>query len=262
MMVGGVLLTAAILKAQRLLTEPALGTGLFESRWFQVLLVEGEVGCGLALALGLWPRITRGAALLLFAAFFGVALAKVLSGARSCACFGNVQVRPWLAVLLDAGLVSALWCCQPAAPATGSHRFALTAGLFALLLFPIALFGFARDKAYPWLEVSPAMIELGNVPQGGRREFALHVRNPQDQSVTIEQVQSSCPCLEARGLPLVLAPGEEGTLAFVLDLAREREFTGRLRIDFRALTAAGATVFSASVQASVAPFPSFTGVSS
>src|SRR5262249_6579631 len=112
-LVGGVLLAAAILKAQRLLTEPAAGTGLLESTWFQAVLVEVEVACGLALWFGLWPAVTRWASLTLFAAFLGAALSRALTGARSCACFGAVEFSPWLAAFLDIGLFTALICYRP-----------------------------------------------------------------------------------------------------------------------------------------------------
>jgi hypothetical protein len=48
-----VLLTAAVLKADRLMREPALQTNLVESRWFLIGVVE----CELLLALWLLSRL-------------------------------------------------------------------------------------------------------------------------------------------------------------------------------------------------------------
>ncbi len=117
------------------------------------MLVEAELACGLALWLALWPRVTRWAAMLLFAAFFGVALSQALGGARSCTCFGsNVQVQPWLAVGLDVGMVLALVNWNVARSPVMDRpvfdaRFAIAVALLGLVSFHVALFAFAPAQA-------------------------------------------------------------------------------------------------------------------
>lgn len=253
---GTVLLVAALLKTQRLLTDAPTAASVFETRWFQVALVEAEVACALALWFGFRPALTRRAALLLFGGFLGVALSRALGGARTCACFGNVPLHPWLAVLLDCGVLAALACWRPcgdagAGPALSGDwgGFLLVAAAFALL--PVALFGFARPDAYPRLAVSPAAVELGSVQQGERRAFTMHLRNPHDKPVTIDYVRSSCPCLEPRGLPWLVSPGNEQIREFELDLAREPEFVGGLVIGLHGQTAGGGVGFSAQVSVTV-----------
>ncbi len=107
------LLVAAGLKAHQLATEPVLGTGLLESRWFLIGLVEFELFFGLWLLSGLLPRLTRLAALACFSAFACYSLYKALSGSRSCGCFGPVQVNPWHTSTLDLAIVASLVRWRP-----------------------------------------------------------------------------------------------------------------------------------------------------
>jgi hypothetical protein len=108
--VGSVLLTAAALKGHALFINPSSNTTLLQSTWFQAVLVGIEAGCGFALWLLLWPRTTRAVGMLLFAGLFGAALSQGLVGQESCACFGQMQFHPWLAVLLDASMFALLVC--------------------------------------------------------------------------------------------------------------------------------------------------------
>ncbi|MCI0377419.1 MAG: hypothetical protein L0215_07425 [Gemmataceae bacterium] len=153
LLVGGVLLSAALLKAQSLFADSPVESGIFQARRFQVMLVEAELACGLALWLALWPRVTRWAAMLLFAAFFGVALSQALGGARSCTCFGsNVQVQPWLAVVLDVGMMLALVSWNVARSPVMQRpvidaRFAIAVALLGFVSFHVALIAFAPSQA-------------------------------------------------------------------------------------------------------------------
>jgi hypothetical protein len=96
--VGLTLLTAACLKAWQALFRPtsfALDTWLVSVRWIGIGLIEVELFVGLCLALNLWRRVTWGAAVLLFAAFAVVALAKIVAGESTCGCFGEIAISPW-----------------------------------------------------------------------------------------------------------------------------------------------------------------------
>lgn len=79
---GVVLLLAAVLKAHQLVFDPPLGGGLFENRWFLAAIAELELFFGLWLLAGLYPHATRLVAMLCFAGFAGVSLAKILGGER------------------------------------------------------------------------------------------------------------------------------------------------------------------------------------
>ncbi len=261
LLVGGVLLVAAGLKTHRLFSDPSSSSGIFSSHWFQLMLVEAEVACGLALCLGLYPRLTRWAALLLFVCFLGAALSQAAAGATSCACFGNVPLHPWLAVAMDVGLLAALACWSPSEKVIASAWHAAVLCLGALLVFPVALLAFERSIVYPRLEVSPATVDMGSLTQGERRVFVLRLRNVHQKPVTIHDVESSCPCLRAHALPWALAPGDEKTVELTLDLVREPEFVGRLLIEITGTTPEHGTAFRAHVDVLVVSGPAKRGIS-
>jgi hypothetical protein len=108
-----VLLTAAGLKGYQLATEPVLGGGLLESRWFLIAVVEFEILFGLWLLSGLAPGWTWRAAVLCFGAFAAVSACKGLAGEPSCGCFGRVPVSPWYTLTFDLAVLGALFAWRP-----------------------------------------------------------------------------------------------------------------------------------------------------
>jgi len=108
-LLGLLLLTAAGLKGYQLATEPVAGTGLLDSRWFLIGVVEFELLFGLSLLAGVFPKQGWCVALACFACFASVSLAKALSGESSCGGFGQVTVNPWYTFGLDALLVCTLF---------------------------------------------------------------------------------------------------------------------------------------------------------
>ncbi|MDR1492760.1 MAG: hypothetical protein LBT05_08565 [Planctomycetaceae bacterium] len=57
-LIATVLFIAAGLKAYQLATSPDLGNSIFEARWFQTLLVEGEINLALILFFNVIPKIS------------------------------------------------------------------------------------------------------------------------------------------------------------------------------------------------------------
>ena len=108
------LLTAAALKGYDLANRPVVGSGLLESRWLLIGVVEMEILFSLWLLANIWPKLTWTAALVCFSLFTCVSLYKALSGYVSCGCFGRVQVNPWYTAILDLGVVLALLRWRPA----------------------------------------------------------------------------------------------------------------------------------------------------
>ena len=72
MVLGSLLLLAAGLKGYQLATEPIFETGLLDSRWFLIAVVEFELFFGLWLLSGVFPKPAWVAAVACFAAFAGV----------------------------------------------------------------------------------------------------------------------------------------------------------------------------------------------
>jgi len=142
-----VLLTAAGLKAHQLMAMPIAGTGLLESRWFMIGVVEFELlfslwllstllpnvfgtGCPLAGGVptengtrrvpdtfsgdeGFWTWL---ASTVLFSAFGCVSLWKALGGEATCGCFGSLEVHPWFTTAMDWAFVAALIRFRPQSP--------------------------------------------------------------------------------------------------------------------------------------------------
>lgn len=144
---GLLLIVATGLKAHQLATEPILGRGIFNSRWFLLGVVEWELLFGLWLLAGLWPRTTWVIALCCFGVFTAISLYKAISGEATCGCFGRLRVSPWFTLLLDISAILALLAFPP--HATEPRRWAsrrrmlarcgITATLWLLAGVPAAI---------------------------------------------------------------------------------------------------------------------------
>lgn len=170
---AGVLLVAAGLKGHQLATEPVLGTGILDSRWFLIGVVEFELFFGLWLLANLRPRWTRVAALLCFGLFAAVSLYKAVSGAASCGCFGRVEVNPWYTFTLDTAAVLALLRWQPS-------------GITSTTLLPSQAFLLrATAVTLAWLCVGfPAAVAMGKYQPAILAEDGIILGN--DNLVIIE----------------------------------------------------------------------------
>jgi thiol-disulfide isomerase/thioredoxin len=98
-LLGGLLVTAALLKGHELFTLPVANADLWSYRPFLIFQVECELALGLWLLSGLWKRLAWWISLGCFGLFCGVTLYKALTGAASCGCFGTIQLNPWITLL-------------------------------------------------------------------------------------------------------------------------------------------------------------------
>jgi len=246
--VGIVLIGAGLLKTEKLWNE-GMSEPTFIGSWGLVALIEFELVAGLGLLSNVSPRLLRTIALVLFAAFTGVALSKAAAGDHSCSCAGNLPISPTLAVVGDLSILAALWRWQPI---SRPGRTWLMAGLSLTLLAvaPWPLLATFRPAPYPRLMVTP-VIDLGQLAPGERRDFTLHVRNPHEQPVEIAALESSCPCLETRGAPCCIGPAQSQALDLTLNLSREPRFAGPLSIEITGRTIGGAISFVANVDVRV-----------
>lgn len=122
---GVVLLLAAGLKAHQAATRPSVGGDVLTSTVVVACVIGLEVGLGLMLVTGAYPRTTRRVALACFTLFAGVASYKTFAGDPSCGCFGQIRVAPWQTLIFDLTVIAALAMCGPGAsagPATPRHR--------------------------------------------------------------------------------------------------------------------------------------------
>jgi hypothetical protein len=249
LLIGAVLVAAALLKAFSLWTKEISEAGLLGSPWFLAGVIDAELLIGLALLVGIQPVLARTAARLLFSAFLGLALSKALAGAKSCACLGSIPVQPWLMSVLDLGALAVIWSWKPSENRLQVSR--RTSAMFlGVALLPLSLLGARDSDSYPRLLTSTPTVDLGATVQGQRREFLLHLRNPHDRPVVITQIESSCPCLTARDLPWSCFPGEESSQSLVLDLAKQPDFSGPLLITAKGFSGRN-TVLQTEVQVQV-----------
>lgn len=256
--VGGLLIVAAGLKAEQFFNTDHQGGGLFQNRWLQIFLVELECALGLALLLRLKPPVVRVACQLLFVAFLAVAIYHLAFSASSCGCLGKVRLAPVAAVAVDLLVLLALWWWKPTPPAPTNHTKSIAAYAYlAIILATLALaatgVAWTSAPAAPAVEVVPAMLDLGTLRQGEKRRFTLDLHNRQEQPVAIDRLEFSCQCLQGNQSAWTLPALQTTVAEFVLDLGQEPDFTGDLVLEVRGRLATGRLVFSASIQARVAP---------
>jgi hypothetical protein len=247
-LVGFVLLSAAALKTfypAQVVSAP------FDSNWFPMVLAELELFLGLWLWTGLWAAASRLTMLALFSAFAVFNWTEAHAGAVSCACFGGIGLSPWIALGLDAVVVAMLLSWRPLAASIGTRGQVAFGTLIFSLGAIIAVWPGDTKRRDGLLEVFPRVLHLGSVPQGTSATSEFVVRNTSSESVSISQVESSCPCLQI-GLPAEpVAPGAEVRGEATLDMSREPNFTGNLAVELRAKTGDNKPAFGMVVRAKV-----------
>jgi hypothetical protein len=247
-LVGFVLLSAAALKVfypADVISRP------FDSNWFPMVLAELELFLGLWLWTGLWAAASRLTMLALFSAFAVFNWTEAHAGAVSCACFGGIGLSPWMALGLDGVVVALLLCWRPSpAPIGTQGQLAFGTLVFSLGAI-IAIWPGDTKRRNGLLEVFPRMLDLGGVPQGTAATSEFVVRNTSSESVSISQLESSCPCLHISLPAEPVAPGAEVRGEATLDMSREPNFTGNLAVELRAKTGDNKRAFGMVVRAEV-----------
>jgi hypothetical protein len=102
------LVSAAILKAVELVTEPMAALSNPFGRYFLPIEIGVEMAVGLLLLTCLHWGTLRWLVLMLFTGFAGYSLYLALNDAASCGCFGLLRVNPWWAFGLDSIVVLGL----------------------------------------------------------------------------------------------------------------------------------------------------------
>ena len=245
------LLTAAGLKLQQFATDAIPEGGLFSGYWLRILAMEIEVSVATALMAGFWPRVTRRACQGLFFAFLVISLINAAFGVKSCACLGAIEMQPLIMALLDAAVLVALSVWRPVQGPTRNTRLAFTlAAAFPLSLIPAWTFLAAETAALP-VAISPALIDLGTIAQGQKRQFTVILRNRLDKPVKIERADASCPCVELIPIKVELAPFEDLAVQLAFDLGNDKDFVGSLVIEIRGWAGSGEALFAGEIKVHV-----------
>lgn len=244
---GLVLVAAACLKTAEFVN------GTAETRLL-IGIIGFEFGLGLWMIAGVAAGQARVVALVCFATFFGVASVQAFDGRASCGCMGAWRISPWVTAGFDLAAVGLLLARhsprRPCPPVRNRAWLPLLAVLGACMGAGVTVMqtlGAAGDKS----GVYSATLDFGSPAVGSRVEREVWVENHLSSPVTVTSVRTSCPCLAVRLRRPVLEPGERVAAEIVLDLGREPNFRGDLRIQAQGLTQDGTQVFVLHVLARV-----------
>jgi hypothetical protein len=105
----------------------------------------------------------------------------------------------------------------------------------------------------PGLSVHPDPNPLGELTAGQTTRRAAMLRNQGAGPITVERVESSCPCVRVAALPLTVGAGEAAPMTVEFDPSEEPEFHGRLSVDLVGREPGGSVVFRTSVTLRVRP---------
>ena len=94
-------------------------------------------------------------------------------------------------------------------------------------------------------------LSLGVLAPGRSASATLALRNDSTEAVTVEAVESSCPCVRVSPLPARIDAGADRTLTVVFDPVAEPDFRGGLAVGLTGRTRDGAVVFSARIDIDV-----------
>lgn len=147
-LVGALLIFAAVAKGRDIATRELSGIGLAETRWFLAVVIALEIAAGYWLLSSYYRRQARYAAMLLFLVFAEVSLYGISVRAASCRCFGNFHLSPWLALGIDLLAIGLLWAWRPR-PGVWMHSSPgkFIVACFLLLVGQVLAFTAVQDHA-------------------------------------------------------------------------------------------------------------------
>lgn len=108
-----VLSLAVVAKLHQFVVHPPVGSSLWESRWLSVAAVLLEFVLIALWVTRLYSVKTRVFTIFCFSIFAVVSLVKWISGAKSCGCFGEILVPPFITFWLDVSVVVWLILIEP-----------------------------------------------------------------------------------------------------------------------------------------------------
>jgi hypothetical protein len=93
------------------------------------------------------------------------------------------------------------------------------------------------------LGVEPSIIKLGNLVPGQDSSRVVLVRNRTSAPVTIDRLETSCPCISAKATPSRVESGGLALVTVKYDSAEDPEFTGTLAVECSGLSSSGELLF-------------------
>jgi len=91
--------------------------------------------------------------------------------------------------------------------------------------------------------ISPDPISLGILTPGHAGGARYTVFNPATVTLTLERIETSCPCVKTSDGPIRIEPGEVKTLAIEFDPFDDPKFRGGLNVEMSGRGAGDVTLF-------------------
>lgn len=101
------------------------------------------------------------------------------------------------------------------------------------------------------LDSSETYLDMGVVPQGGRKQCDFWLSNAGDHAMEVTEIETSCDCLTIELPNRIFPPGQKVAGHALLDLRREPHFKGKLGIDVRGKGKLGQVVFTMVINVAV-----------
>lgn len=153
---SSLLLLAAALKLRHLLGDDFTGSLVVHSA-----VLGWEILLGLWLACGVYWQAASRAAIVTFAIFAGVSLAKALGGERTCGCLGEIELSPWIMVIADSCILLALARLREHVPSLSARTSGAVVGVLSVLFAALALSPLGAAGEGTLADVLPAELRRG-----------------------------------------------------------------------------------------------------
>lgn len=99
----------------------------------------------------------------------------------------------------------------------------------------------------PFLSIRPDPLSLGTLMPGESAKSSLTIENSHSTQVSIENIETSCPCVRLAPVSFSLGTHETATVAVVFDPTGETMFRGNLSVDVIGKGRGGVDVFRSQV---------------
>jgi hypothetical protein len=224
--VGSFLIAATMLKFSSLLVSTLPQSGWITRPEIQIIVAQWELILGIALILGVAPRLIWGLAVITFRVFAIVSGYLGFLGVATCGCFGNVPASPWLAFGIDLSVLSLLGIAFPRKPSTIEAQQTGQSPAISTMLLSMLFLGFfaycgimvaaswifgSWHAAVAWGRNDPVyliepFLDLGLHPAGSVVEREFYVRNGSDHPIHLLGGPQSCSCMMVNEFPILVEP--------------------------------------------------------
>jgi hypothetical protein len=121
------------------------------ARWFNIFVVEFELFFGVWLILGMLPKLTWFATVGCFSVFTLVSFYEAILGEKSCGCFGNVTVNPWVTTVFDLLVIALLVYVRPSGMKNTETLKCFLDRYSSRLMFCAGIFLLSGGATYNWI---------------------------------------------------------------------------------------------------------------